>query len=251
MDSTEQGDVAPSGAQASGHKGSAIDCRPLEVALKDAGYELVVDEPASPGAEPVGFTVVHAERLVFWLPADDRELAWRFVRAIERGMGENEAIAFVQGQPMTKTELLKRLRELDACEESIAWLDELGVATAEQAWLACDRVDWLLWLAGHAGLRSQVVSLAADYAERVLPRAETWLREHAPQHADAPRRVIEAARSGDYRAYGDVVRAANDATRVATYAAVFAAAAERTWQLARLREAIVWADVERGLRGAA
>jgi hypothetical protein len=184
---------------------------------------------------------------------------------------------------VTRIELIARLRELGACSHSLEWLESLDEEPAQEAWDACERVDWMLWLAGHAGLRAEVISLAADYAEHVLPIAETWLREHAPEHAGAPRLAIEAARSGDGdRAYAaraaaraahaadaaadaadaaaDAVRAAHaadaahaaHAARAAARAAHAAdAAAESRWQLARLREVIAWSDVERGLGGAA
>jgi hypothetical protein len=146
---------------------------------------------------------------------------------------------------MTRLELIARLERMDACGDSLDWLHGLTCETAEEAYSACERADWMLWLAGRAGLRHQAVSLACDYAGRVLPIAETWLRANRPKHSDAPRRAIEAARSG---AVTPAIRRAADAAYYAAYYAAYAAAAaaaavrstERAWQAARFREVISW-----------
>jgi hypothetical protein len=131
---------------------------------------------------------------------------------------------------MTRLELIARLERMNACGESLDWLHGLTCETAEEAYAACERADWLLWLAGRAGLRQQCVTLACDYAERVLPIAETWLRANRPEHADAPGRAIEAARAGTvtpairsaaYAAYAAAYADADAAD--AAYAAAYAA----------------------------
>jgi hypothetical protein len=68
-----------------------IDQRPLEVALAQASYVLAVDGD--------GFNVhrLASGDIAFWLPETDREIAWLFVRAIERGLSEDEATDFARG----------------------------------------------------------------------------------------------------------------------------------------------------------
>jgi hypothetical protein len=133
---------------------------------------------------------------------------------------------------MTRLELIARLERMDACGDSLDWLRGLTCETAEEAYAACEQVNWMLWLAGRAGLRHQAVSLACDYAERVLPIAETWLRANRPKRADAPRRAIEAARAGTVTpairraAYAAAAAYAADTADYATDAAYAAYAAD-------------------------
>jgi len=56
----------------------------------------------------------------------------------------------------TIADLLIRLRDpydLDGCAEAIKWLGARD-GTLEQAWDACERGDWMLWLADRVGLPS-------------------------------------------------------------------------------------------------
>jgi hypothetical protein len=46
------------------------------------------------------------------------------------------------------------LRLLQACEEGVTWVSPL--VTCTQAWEACPRPDWLLWLLDRFGLRDKV-----------------------------------------------------------------------------------------------
>ncbi len=59
-----------------------------------------------------------------------------------------------------------------------------------------------------------MVAFAADMAESVLPIWEDWAKVNAPEHLDAPRKSIEAARNGSPDAAACAARAA-DAARAA------------------------------------
>jgi hypothetical protein len=87
----------------------------------------------------------------------------------------------------TETELDRLLIDLGACAEAREWARAYRDLSA--AWAACDRGDWLLWLAAqHAvseiELRS-VVRAAAACARLALPVV--------PSDQPGPRRAIEAA----------------------------------------------------------
>ena len=40
----------------------------------------------------------------------------------------------------------KKLKELGACKNAVEWADKF--TTAQEAWDACERGDWMLWLLG-------------------------------------------------------------------------------------------------------
>ncbi len=73
---------------------------------------------------------------------------------------------------MTKNDLVHHLTRLGACSDSLTWLREQRCATASEAWAACDRIDWMMWLAGRCDLRRQSVDCACDFAACRLPGAE-------------------------------------------------------------------------------
>ena len=87
--------------------------------------------------------------------------------------------------------LLATLDHLGACEEPRTWLaDEAPRAGLGRAgvrlWNACDRGDWLLWLAASAGVDRRLVVLAAcDCARLAL--------KHVPKGENRPRIAIETA----------------------------------------------------------
>jgi len=81
------------------------------------------------------------------------------------------------------------LRHLGACdgpEQVIAWAGQRKVSRA--TYYACDRGDWLLWLAARIGVNPQiVVEAACDCVELVL--------KNIPDNEDRPRRAVELTRS--------------------------------------------------------
>lgn len=112
------------------------------------------------------------------------------------------------------------LRELGACDgpgEAIPWALAYQGRPAEEAWYACERVDWLLWLAGRIGVDRRLVVLAAcDCVRPVL--------HLVPEDEARPRLAVEAAEAWTRgEATLDDVRSAANAARAA-YAAAYAAA---------------------------
>ena len=108
------------------------------------------------------------------------------------------------------------LRSLGACPEAREWAEPY--ATLAEAWVACERADWLLWYAGKRGVdRRLLVRAACACARTVLP--------YVPVGEDRPHRAIEMAeRWCDGRAtLQEVSAAAADAADAAAYAAADAA----------------------------
>jgi DNA repair photolyase len=91
-------------------------------------------------------------------------------------------------------------------------------------------VGWeqsMLWLpAFMQDHRQSVIDFALDCAESVLPIWEEWAKQHAPEHKDAPRQAIAAARSGE--AVEEAIKFASEAARVAGDAAYAASKAQTT-----------------------
>jgi len=82
------------------------------------------------------------------------------------------------------------LDDLSACSQSKDWVKAQNMTSLEDAWLKCERPDWLLWFAAKRGLdRKKLVFIACQCArtalkytkdERVLKCIETteaWTRD--------------------------------------------------------------------------
>lgn len=111
----------------------------------------------------------------------------------------------------------QRLIDLGACEDAVTFASQYP--TIGEAWDACERGDWMLWLAAKAGLctREQLVLAACACARLALV--------HVPGGEDRPRIAIETAEAwADGRAAIDEVRAAADAAYAAAAYADDAAA---------------------------
>ena len=105
------------------------------------------------------------------------------------------------------------LQTLNACSESLKWAGSRK--TSHNAWLACPRGDWLLWLAPRIGIDKNLIALAAcDIAESVL--------HLVPENEERPRKAIETARAF----------VAGKATKEEVRAAAAAADAAATWHAA-------------------
>ena len=114
---------------------------------------------------------------------------------------------------------------MNACAEAVEWASRF--ATPEQAWAACERGDWMLWLVGRAGIeREKLVLVACECARLALPHTsdervkkaievtEAWARgEVAIEDVRAARQGALAARTAAYAA------AAAAAAAYAAYAA--------------------------------
>src|SRR5271170_2647121 len=74
----------------------------------------------------------------------------------------------------------------DACSEALSWA--LAQPSAEDAWAACIRGDWMLWLLGRvSGDRKLLVSIACVCARTSL--------KYVPTGDDIPLRCIEITES--------------------------------------------------------
>jgi hypothetical protein len=117
---------------------------------------------------------------------------------------------------------IEKLQEINACSESIEWASQYS--TAQEAYDACERGDWLLWL--HARARSD---------PRILTRAKCEIARTVlhlvPDGEDRPRIAIETAErwargeasEGEIRGAYSAAAASSDASDAA-YAAAYASA---------------------------
>jgi len=89
------------------------------------------------------------------------------------------------------------LRRLGACGPSIAWCVVRRIATLEEAWLCCERADWLLWLAVRVCADRRLVVLAScDCARKAWcygREGEDWL----PRALDGTLRTAECWAQGE------------------------------------------------------
>jgi hypothetical protein len=155
------------------------------------------------------------------------------------------------------------LSKYDACAEAIAWAQTQPDAST--AWAACERGDWLLWLAAKVHLdRKLLVRAACACARQALqyipdgeerPRlaietAEAWARgeatiEELRKAADAAASATHAADAthdaAAYAAYAADAAWAADAAAYAAYAADAAAANAAAANAAYAANAAAWA----------
>jgi hypothetical protein len=133
------------------------------------------------------------------------------------------------------------LRKISACKEAQEWASQYD--TIEEAWAACPRGDWLLWLwAHHCGKsmddrRRPLVLAAAECARPALPTfeqrhpndrrprealdiAEKWGRGEAVTRRD----IVDAVASASNAAYDTHALYADYAAADAAYATASAAA---------------------------
>ena len=136
--------------------------------------------------------------------------------------------------------LVSDLRRLDACREALAWA--ANYADMHAAWAACDRGDWLLWVAARTGVDRELIVLAACACARLalvrgpdgelrplraIETAEAWCRGEAT--IQEVRRATADARAYVPAAYADALDAdalyAGADAAYAYAAAAYAAAA--------------------------
>ncbi len=120
------------------------------------------------------------------------------------------------------------LINLHACREAVAWATgATGYPSLEAAWEACERADWLLWLAG------KFAGPPGSESRKPLVRAACACARTALVHVRAgehrPLRAIETAEawtrgeaSLDEVRQADAADAAADAASYASYAASYA-----------------------------
>ena len=136
------------------------------------------------------------------------------------------------------TEFQRYLKSIGACAEACLWC---GERTAEQAWLECERADWLLWWAGRAGIdRKLLVRTACQCARRAL--------RFVPDGESCALRAIEAAEAWcDGQASIDEVRAAAADADAAYDAATAAKKSEHLAMCTVVREMIPFDAIQREL----
>jgi len=148
----------------------------------------------------------------------------------------------------------EELKSMGACSEAVDWAE--SYATLQEAWDACERGDWMLWLAGkHSGppgsvKRRTLVLAAAECARLGWPYvhdqdrevvetcyrvSEAWGRNDPSVSiqnvkaaaADAVAAADAAAAACAYAAYAADVDDAAFAANAAAFAAAFAARGEK------------------------
>jgi len=137
------------------------------------------------------------------------------------------------------------LRALGACKSSIEFASKYS--TGQEAWDACELVNWLLWYGCHTGQR-----VAADQIlRRAVLRAARSYAADACDRAGLPAKAAELRGISDDASYAeirDICRSAAAYADAAVYAAVYAYAvdvavdAEKTLQLADCKELLAYRE---------
>lgn len=58
-----------------------------------------------------------------------------------------------------KTEISSWLHKNNACSQSVMWVNMNNIQSLEEAWNACNRGDWLLWLAQKLGINRRKLAM--------------------------------------------------------------------------------------------
>lgn len=156
------------------------------------------------------------------------------------------------------THWTRKLQRLSACADAVEWCK--GYDTAQSAWDACERGNWMLWLWGrNAGepwsdARRSLVMACCECARLALPHvppgelrplqalecAESWARG---EHDDREKLRSSEAYAADASAYA-ATNAASAAYATASYAAD-ATASYATYATAGLKTLKQCADIVR------
>lgn len=136
---------------------------------------------------------------------------------------------------------VRKLEALGACNDAVQW--SRGYASIDDAWSACPRGDWMLWLAGKAagppqseGRKKKLVLAACDCARLALPIFE----KRYPGNNTARNCINTAERWALGNAtYDELLTARRAAAHAAAvYAAAVYAAATREKTLADCAEIV-------------
>lgn len=141
-----------------------------------------------------------------------------------------------------KIEHLNWLQTNKACNPSIQWIEEKNIQSLEEAWNACERGDWLLWMATKLKVnKRKLVLCAALCAHTVVQRMQDarsrdavrvaflWGRGKATDEQLSSARKAAWAATGGSGAAAAAARAADaddadGAARAAALATAWAAA---------------------------
>ena len=147
----------------------------------------------------------------------------------------------------TKQDLLEKMSELGACPPAMEYvLAQPDDMTAEQIWLGCSRVDWLVWFAARLTDIRPFVYGCADRAVRIYA-ADAMERVGQTKHAAALRAlasVVDRQTATTAKRAAAAANAANAAAYAAAYAAN-AADAEHETQLDQLHK--TWPAIQEKL----
>ncbi len=132
---------------------------------------------------------------------------------------------------MSKPSWVEELNLLNACTDAVTWVK--GYPDLASAWQACERGDWMLWLAGRysgnpGSERRRTLVLAACECARLS-------LHHVPAGEGLPLRAIEVGESWARRKAGITL---DDVHAAAAAATAWAAA----WAEAASAEAAAWAE---------
>jgi len=131
------------------------------------------------------------------------------------------------------------LKKLHACTDAVKWCEQF--TTLEEAWLNCERIDWMIWYYRRCNPDKMIcVQIAVEVAERVLHTRKAigatgeWIKK--PTYAYAADAAAYAAYAA---AYDDDAAVADAAYACAAFATdAYAAAAERKIQSDIIRKYI-------------
>lgn len=149
---------------------------------------------------------------------------------------------------MTREILLQHLRDLRACGDAQTWARDTP-GTPAQIWAKCPRGDWMLWLAGRAGIDRRTLVLAAIACAETAPghtdenALQAALTLHITEEWAHGREDIETVRDAAYAA--DVYAAAYAAYAADAAHDAAAAAAAYATAAARIEHRQLCADLVR------
>ena len=72
-------------------------------------------------------------------------------------------------------DIQKVLKKMRACDDAVKWAD--GKTMPKKAWEACERGDWLLWVAGRLGVDRKLVVLASVKCARLA--LKHWTKDES------------------------------------------------------------------------
>jgi hypothetical protein len=151
-----------------------------------------------------------------------------------------------------KTKHLNWLQTNEACKESISWIQQNNIQSLEEAWNACERGDWLLWMATKLGIDERKLALcAALCAHTVIQYMQDSRSRNAVRIAflwgrgKATDEELSSAGSAAWSAVFAAFAPDTDAWAAAVAAVAAAWAAVRSATLAAARSATSAADADK------
>ena len=155
---------------------------------------------------------------------------------------------------MARMDLLTALERVRACDDAKAWLQgerarKPNALKSQERWDACERADWLLWLAAKANVdRKALVMASCACARLALKYVPAWESRPLAAIEMAERWCRGEATLAEVMAVRDACWRSCGVAASASYVASDAAGSEMRKACANeVRKRIKWSDVERGL----